>query len=341
MTLKGRVIDRSNVSQSPVSEVNSIAVIPFRFSLDSLSVLQKRFRMNCSIRGVSLWCACAVMALCYGTRDASAALITAAKSDDLNHALAASAFFTLSSDGSVALPADNGWAPITPTQAGVVTSTTTKKSFNIAGNSTSMGGWVDGNGIPTGITLAFDAQFTISAFPAGSFLTNPGPSGSTLGQGIGITQTLTGNDDIDAGDGISVSPVTVSNVVFSGSLTEPGYTFTPGGVSGFGTRVFRSNNFTEATSGMVLTQGADTLGFGTATGSVASNLIVDNNFGTTSSIFPRQSGPYTLQVTSGTSVIKGIGLGYDVTYSVVPEPATALLAVVGLATTAVVRRRRR
>ena len=61
-------------------------------------------------------------------------------------------------------------------------------------------------------------------------------------------------------------------------------------------------------------------------------LVVNNNFGppsaTPSSVFPRQSGPYTLLVTQGVSVIKGLSLGYDVTYDVtaLPEPSTLLLA---------------
>ena len=51
-----------------------------------------------------------------------------------------------------------------------------------------------------------------------------------------------------------------------------------------------------------------------------------------SNLFPRQVGAYTLEVTQGTSVIKGIGLGYDVTYDItpVPEPtAAALVAAIG------------
>jgi hypothetical protein len=257
--------------------------------------------------------------------DAQATAIVAAKTDNLLHNQTNSAFFTLSSDGSVALAADeSGWAPIAPTQAAAATttSTTPKKSFSISGNSTAAGNWVDGNGVPAGITLTFDAQFTITALPTGSILTTPGPSGGTLGRGIGVTQVVGGANDINLGNGIEVSPVIVSNVSFTGALAEPGFTFTPGGVSDFGTILFRSNNFDEATQGMVLTQGADTIGFGTATGSIASNLVVSNNFGPPGgdgSVFPRQSGPYTLLVTEGVSVIKGIKLGYDVTYDITPS----------------------
>ena len=261
--------------------------------------------------------------------DAQAAAVVVAKTDNLNHSQTNSAFFTLTADGSVALLPDGGWAPLVPTQAAAATttSTTPKKSFSILGNSTAAGNWVDGNGIPAGITLGFDAQFTITALPTGSLLTNPGASGSAMGRGIGVTQTSgpTGLNDINTGNGIEVSPVTVSNVNFTGALAEPGFNFTPGGVSGFGTVLFRSGNFDETgagADGMVLTQGTDTIGFGAATGSLASNLVVDNNFGPfqnpagTSSAFPRQSGPYTLIVTQSVGVIKGMTLQYDVTYDV-------------------------
>lgn len=267
--------------------------------------------------------------------EASAATIVAAKTENLLHNDTNSPWFTSASGGG-SLAASGGWAPIVPTQAGAASSTsvTTKKSFSIVGDSTAAGNWTDGNGVPAGITLAFDAQFTVSALPTGSILTNPGASGSNVGQGIGITQTVGGNDDIDVGDGIGVSSVLVSGVTFSGSLANPGYAFTPGGVSGFGTILIRSNNFTEASAGMVLTQGADTIGFGTATGTVASGLAANNNFGPpgspASSIFPRQAGPYTLIVTQGASVIKGMTLAYDVTYDIkpVPEPASGMLLIV-------------
>jgi len=256
---------------------------------------------------------------------AQAVPIVVAKTDNLLQNQTDSAFFTLSTDGSLAPLPSFGWAPIAPTQAAAATttSTTPKKSFSIPGNSTAAGNWVDGNGVPAGITLTFDAEFTISALPNGSLLTNPGASGGAFGRGIGVTQTIGGANDINTGDGLQFSPVTVSNVSFTGTLTEPGFDFTPGGVSGFGTILFRSGDFNEATQGMVLTQGADTIGFGRATGSIASNLAANNNFGPPgdSSVFPRQSGPYTLLVTEGVSVIKGMTLGYDVTYDISPSTA--------------------
>lgn len=275
-------------------------------------------------------CCAAVLALSFGVAEAQAAPVVVAKHDNVNHSATTSAFFTLSSDGTTTVTGENGWAPIAPTQAAVATAVTTKKSFSFMGNSTAGGNWVDGNGVPGGITLTFDAEFTITALPLGSYLTNAGPNATVsnaIGRGIGVTQTFgpTGINDINEGAGLEFSPVTVSNVSFTGALAETGYAFTPGGVSGFGTMLYRSNNFNELTQGMVLTQGTDTIGFGTASGSVASGLFMENNFGTysgstpsgtPSGAFPRQSGPYTLVVTQGAGIIKGLTLGYDVTYDI-------------------------
>ncbi len=285
--------------------------------------------------------------LCVGiVASASAATITAPRIENVNHAAADSAFFTATTTNTP-LAASDGWAPIASTQAGAVSTTTTKKSFSIVGDSTAAGNWVDGNGVPAGISLTFDAQFTVGvapSSPAGSLLTHA----ASVGNGVGIVQMAGATGELDGNEGLGVSAVTVSNVVFSGSLTDPNFNFTPGTVSGFGTRVLRSSTFLEGSEGLVLTQGADTLGFGTATGTLGSNLIIDNNFGpppgtATSSIFARQTGPYTLAMTAGTAPLKGIGFGYDVVYEInaVPEPAGLALAALGCLGLAGARSRRR
>ncbi|MBA4104116.1 MAG: hypothetical protein C0485_00030 [Pirellula sp.] len=271
-------------------------------------------------------CCAAAIALSFAAVEAQAAPVVATKRTTLNHSTDTSAFFTLSVDGTTTWTGEDGWAPIAPTQGAVATAVTTKKSFSIVGDSTALGNWVDGNRIPAGITLAFDAELTITALPTGSYLTLPGANSSisAASRGIGVTQTFgaTGINDINTGAGLEVSAVTVSNVNFTGALAEAGFTFAPGGVSGFGTTVFRSNVFQEANHGMVLTPINDptqTIGFGKATGTVASNLVMDNNFGgvgATSSVFPRQTGPYTLVVTEGAGCIKGFAMEYDVTYDV-------------------------
>lgn len=276
----------------------------------------------------SLVLGCAV-ALSLAAIEAQAAAVAVAKRTTVTHGSTTSAFFTLSVDGTTPYGPDDGWAPIAPTQGAVATAVTTKKSFSFVGNSTAAGSWVDGNGVPAGITLTFDAEFTISALPTpGSYLTMNGYNSSitAASRGIGVTQTFgpTGINDINTGSGLEFSAVTVSNVSFAGALAEAGFTFTPGDVSGFGTTVFRSNFFQEENHGMVLTpinDPAETIGFGTATGTVASNLKIDNNFGPpngSSSAFPRQTGPYTLIVTEGAGGIKALALEYDVTYDISP-----------------------
>ena len=73
-----------------------------------------------------------------------------------------------------------------------------------------------------------------------------------------------GIDDINNGRGLEFSPVTVSNVNFSGTLADPGYTFTPGSVSNFGVQLFESGQFNETSQGMTLTHSTGTIGFGQA-----------------------------------------------------------------------------
>jgi hypothetical protein len=257
-----------------------------------------------------------------------------------------SPFFTTHTDGVKPFLSSNGWAPIAPVQAAdpsTAASTTPKKSFSFVGDSTAAGNWTDGNGIPAGITLAFDAQFTISAMQteSGMMLTVPGASNTNQsGRGIGLTVVAGGVDDINPGRGLLFSPVTVSNVSFTGTLADPGYTFTPGSVSNFGVQLIASGVFNETSQGMLLTQGEDTvvtpgeetIGFGVTSGTLASNLRQDLNFGIyqdpppdpllSSSAFPRQSGPFTLVTTVSSGTIRGFTLGYDVAYDISAANAT-------------------
>jgi hypothetical protein len=292
---------------------------------------------------------------------ARAAAVVVAKHENLEHytvnspapaSESYSPFFTLHTDGVKPFLPSNGWAPLLTeaqpkVQAGDpgATSTTPKKSFSFVGDSTAAGNWTDGNGVPAGITLTFDAELTITAMSltAGDapFLTVPGASNTNQsGRGIGVTSVPGGADDINfvPQRGLAFSPVTVSNVSFSGTLAEPGYTFTPGGVSGFGVELFASGVFNELTQGMILTPDAspaDTIGFGVTDGATpeTSKLAMNLNFGPyspgpaggsatpadPSSVFPRQSGPFTLVVTASGSTIRGFTLGYDVNYDISPS----------------------
>ena len=315
---------------------------------------------------------CAAVLVFSSAVGARAAEVVVAKHENLEHytvngtsgpTASFSPFFTSHIGGATPFLPSNGWAPLLTeaqpaVQAGTpgATSTTPKKTFNFVGNSTAAGNWADGNGIPAGITLSFDAELTIKAMSLtpgdAPFLTVPGQSNENAsGRGIGVTSVLNGADDINfvPQRGLAFSPVTVSNVSFTGTLAEAGFTFTPGGVSGFGVELFASGVFNENLRGMLLTQGEDgvqdpgegTIGFGGnsglpfQTGTIASYQLQNLNFGPyspgpaggsanppdPSSVFPRQSGPFTLVTSasdspSGGGTIRGFTLGYDVTYDI-------------------------
>ena len=253
-----------------------------------------------------------------------------------------SPFFTHHTDGTPFLPS-NGWAPIDVTQAAdpaTAESTTPKKSFSFIGDSTAAGNWMDGNGIPAGITLNFDAEFTVSAvrtLEPTLMLTTAGPSNNnSSGRGIGLTVVNAGHDDIEPPRRLEFSPVTVSNVSFTGTLADTNFSFTPGGVSNFGTQLFESGQFNDDSEGFVLEHSTGTIGFGQTAGSGTtadfSNLLIKLNFGIyatppvtdpliASSHFPRQTGPFTVGATVGESLFRGMTLGYDVTYDISPASA--------------------
>ncbi|MBA4107659.1 MAG: hypothetical protein C0485_18145 [Pirellula sp.] len=259
-------------------------------------------------------------------------------------------------------PANLGDAVFTPVgtvQPGTVTSLTTNGAFSIVGDSTFAGGWTDGNGIPAGLTLTFNASLTFSVganSPVNSTLTNA----PQIGGGIGITQTggvstvdsitlneVPNGDPTDAWESLTVSAVTVSDVSFSGQLAEAGFTFTGGAVGNFGPYVIRGNSYTETTEFMGLhLESADpypalpAVGFGGAAGStqgdgtkgdgsVAGHMAIDNTFAdqaadsdpaTLPNWFPRQIGGYTLTPDVATLGVKGIGYEYDVSYDITAGP---------------------
>ena len=294
---------------------------------------------------------------------AHAAPVNSVKRINILQNQTSSPFFTLNSTADINLNpfsltdanTNITFTPVGTVQAGQVTSLSSNGSFSVAGTSTSAGNWTDGNGVPAGITLTFNTQFTMAVgagSPAGSYLTNPGATGSGLGNGVGITQTLGGNHTLDSGnltsppnpanESLEVSAMTVSNVSFAGTLAEPGFTFAPGSVGNFGPYVLRSNGFNETGETMGLKSATEipdpanpnkaTIGFGNPSadpseigrgeGTVASHVFIDDNFTngapTTPNFFPRQIGAFTLTPQNGTIAIKGIGYEYDVTFDISP-----------------------
>ena len=306
----------------------------------------------------------AIAAIAVAMPPAMAVTVTKAKKINLLQNDAESPFFTQrhpthsTPENPTFNPANLGDAIFTPVGTvtpGTITSLTTNGAFSIVGDSTSAGGWTDGNGIPAGLTLTFNASITFSVganSPANSTLTNA----PQVGGGIGITQTggvstvdsitlneVPNGDPGDAWESLAVSAVTVSDVNFSGQLTETGFDFTPGSVGNFGPYVIRGNSYTETTEFMGLhLESADpypalpAVGFGGAAGStqgdgtkgdgsVAGHMAIDNTFAnqaedsdpaTLPNWFPRQVGGYTLTPDVATLGVKGIGYEYDVTYDI-------------------------
>ena len=299
---------------------------------------------------------------------AQAAAVVVEKHENLLHSTVGepvtesySPFFTHHINGTPFSPA-NGWAPTTTVRAAdpaTAASTTPKKSFSFIGDSTAAGNWTDGNGIPAGITLTFDAEFTVSPIRTTEpslMLTVPGslddvggpggvPPSTTRfsGRGFGLTVVPGGADDINNGRGLIFTPVTVSNISFSGTLADTNFSFTSGSVFNFGVQLFESGQLNETTTAMRLIQGEDnivdlgeeTIGWGNSTefgtGTLASHLRMETNFGIyhptaatppLSGDFPRQSGPFTISTTGGSAAtFRGLTLGYDVTYDISPAGA--------------------
>ncbi len=234
------------------------------------------------------------------------------------NAASASAFFTNSPDNLIALTniTVTGTAGLVGGSIGAGDAATTISSgtLSVPGNSTSAGGWVDGNGIPAGITLTFNIQFTTSTPDPGSFLTSQGNSGTQLGNGVGITQTAATTGTFDVGETFVISVIGISGVSFSGSLIETGFGFSSGTVQNPKWNRLLSNNFLEASAGTTVTTGADSWGFGTSTGTQGSNLFIDNNY--TSSTNFLTAGPMTFTLQAGTWNLKGVGFQYEVSYEI-------------------------
>ena len=254
-------------------------------------------------------------------------------------ALASSPFFTgaLNSDLTTQyLPApSNGLAgsiktPNGPGASPAGSSTTISGRVTINGNATSAGAdaivgneddWLNGNSLPAGVTLSYDVTFTIAAANGLNLITANGNTGN----GLGIANSATQNyGALNAGEVLQISAVTTANHAWSGTPTES-FAFTPisFGVTRF--TAFRSPNFVEATDTATLSDGTNTWGFGTATGTTASNVAMENTLGST---FTAAGGDVPLTFTTNTGSggwnLKGFQLSTPVSYEIVAvaPPAT-------------------
>ena len=176
-------------------------------------------------------------------------------------------------------------------------------TLTIVGNSSALTNFSDGNRLPNGVTLSYDFSFTISTND-GLLVTAAGNTGNGLGVGAAPFGAFAPDESVE------FSAATFSNISFTGSPLDPGVTFTPGTVTGIGMSQFRSANFGEGTNGAILDNGTDTIGFGLSTGSIASNVAMNNGF-VTANRFPvmLMDVPITLSMdsaTTGNFNLKGI-----------------------------------
>jgi len=118
--------------------------------------------------------------------------------------------------------------------------------------------------------LSYDLSFTISS--QDDLLT---VAFSNTGDGIGVGSNQ--NETINDGEQLVFSPATISNVTFTGTPSD-GSSFVPGNVIDVAFDAFRTNNFVEGADGAVLSNGTDSIGFGLASGTLASNVDIDNGF---------------------------------------------------------------
>lgn len=184
--------------------------------------------------------------------------------------------------------------------SGAGDTTNVSGTITIVGTSNSSTNFNDGNRLPKGVTLTYDLSFTISTTD-GDLVTANGNTGNGLAPGalpFGV---------FDPGESIEFSVAAISNISFTGTPTDPSVTFTPGTVSEVGLSQFRSNNFAEPTNGVTLSNGTDTVGFGTSMGTVASEVAINNGF-SAAARFPAMAMnvPLTLTMDTGTFNLKGL-----------------------------------
>jgi fibronectin-binding autotransporter adhesin len=236
----------------------------------------------------------------------------------------ASPFFTNTAHGATILT--NIATSSTPgffrgnVRAGYASMTTGTGTLTVVGNSTSAGGWIDGNGIPAGVTLTFSVQFTAHTPDEGTYLTTKANSGTGLGDGIGIVQSVEGLGSMEPGETLILSALTLNSVNWSGSPAEPGFTLIPGTLSNMKWNRLRANGFS---AGMVATTAEGTFGFGTSSGTLGSNLPIPNLYtGNGSFSTLGTAGPITFTVEQGAWNLKGLGFAYEVTYEMQGEKPT-------------------
>lgn len=216
--------------------------------------------------------------------------------------------------GSIRTPNGPGSSPIgsSTTISGHVTITGSATSVGADATANTADDWLNGNNIPVGVTLSYDVLFTISSANGNNLVTATGNTGN----GLAIANSASDNyGELDAGEVLNFSALTMSNYVWAGAPTETSFTFTPSstGITRF--TAFRSNSLTIESEGATLSDGTNTWGFGTSTGSVVSKIPIANGLGAT---FSPAGGdvPLTLTTDVGAWSLKGFQLSTPISYEI-------------------------
>ena len=217
---------------------------------------------------------------------------------------------------------DGGWGSSLTDPGGSPASTATSSgSFSVVGTATLANGYGDGNGIPTGVTISYDASFTITELN-GFNLADGGDNG--FGVDSSGAQTDSNDTQMSAAvvnESVEFSAITYSNIVTVDSNVPALLDTTPGATTIGSSRwtVIRSNDLAEASEGATVeTAGGSTWGFGTTTGTDNDGGAFENNF--SSGAFTAEPGEITLTADAGDFRAKGIAYSFDIGYTFLPAP---------------------
>ena len=201
-------------------------------------------------------------------------------------------------DASTGFDNPDGWIGSIAPGAGSSTTVTRTFPIEVVGNATPRSAYLNGNGIPEGVTLSYDASFTITETNGGN-LTDAGNNG--------LGADFAGADNqLSATEQLLFSKPVLSNIVISDpmGLLEPGASIDTDSVRWTVLRGTLGEGADGATTSSDASSTADVTGFG-----LAGSGVIGNNF--TDGLLLPPIAPMYLTTTEGEWQLKGIGYELD------------------------------